>query len=154
MTMTSRARRKLQRFMLIAISSVVVAIAVILLLFAMQDKIVFFRTPTEIVQGEVDPGIKVRVGGLVEAGSVVRTNQTVTFGITDGASKFTASYDGVLPDLFREGQGVVIEGALGTDGKFKADTLLAKHDENYIPKEVADALKEQGVWQGDGAPES
>ena len=95
-------------------------------------------------------GTRIRLGGLVEEGSVVRGEGTrVRFAVTDTAETVPVTYDGVLPDLFREGQGVVTEGTLMPDGTFVADTVLAKHDENYMPKEVADALKEQGVWQGE-----
>ena len=147
--MRTRAQRKQQRLILILVSGAIFALAVSLILFALKDQIVYFRTPTEVFMGIVDQGVKVRIGGLVETGSIVRTDDTVVFGVTDEVHRFTASYTGILPDLFREGQGVVIEGVLGADGHFTADTILAKHDENYVPKEVADALKEQGVWKGD-----
>ena len=150
--MTPQAKRKQQRFLLISICGVIIAIATALMLFAFSSQIVFFRTPTEIVTGEVSPGTKVRVGGLVEAGSIVRNGDIVTFNISDGANYVRASYDDILPDLFREGQGVVAEGALDDSGVFVAQKVLVRHDENYIPKEVADALKEQGVWRGDGTP--
>ena len=150
--MTPQAKRKQQRFLLISICGVVIAIATALMLFAFSSQIVFFRTPTDIMTGEVSPGTKVRVGGLVEAGSIVRNGDIVTFTISDGANRVQASYDDILPDLFREGQGVVVEGALDLNGQFVAENVLAKHDENYIPKEVADALKEQGVWKGEGPP--
>lgn len=149
MTLKTRTARKQQRFLLIVISGAVFAFAIALILYALNDQIVYFKTPTEIVQGVVEPGVKVRVGGLVETESILRDGDTVSFGITDQAHRFTASYTGILPDLFREGQGVVIEGVLQADGHFIADTVLAKHDETYIPKEVAEALKEQGVWKGD-----
>jgi cytochrome c-type biogenesis protein CcmE len=86
----------------------------------------------------------------VENGSVARSGSDVKFTVTDGAHKVPVSFKGLLPDLFREGQGVIAEGALGADGIFFADTVLAKHDENYMPKEVADALKKQGTWKGEG----
>ena len=153
MSLKSRQARKNKRLVLIAVAGSVFALAVGLVLFALNDQIVFFRTPTEIVSGAVEPGTKVRVGGLVEEGSIVRNGQTVSFGVTDTGGTFTAIYDRILPDLFREGQGVVIEGMLRPDGQFEATNVLAKHDENYIPAEVAEALKEQGVWKGDGTPD-
>jgi cytochrome c-type biogenesis protein CcmE len=96
----------------------------------------------------VAPGARIRLGGLVAAGSVVRgDNLNVRFTVTDGKSEMPVTYHGILPDLFREGQGVVTEGVLGTDGVFTADNVLAKHDERYMPKEVADALKRSGHWK-------
>jgi cytochrome c-type biogenesis protein CcmE len=123
--------------------------AVLLVMTALRDKIVFFYTPTEIVaEGKAKPGERVRIGGLVKEGSIVRDGEKVSFVVTDTEKDLPVTYVGILPDLFREGQGVVSEGMIGGDGIFAADTVLAKHDENYIPKEVADALKDKGVWQG------
>ena len=104
--------------------------------------------PTELAAKQLAPGTRVRVGGLVKDGSLVRgAGKQVTFAITDtGEKDVSVTYDGSLPDLFREGQGVVAEGALGDKGIIKADNVLAKHDERYMPREVADALKKQGVW--------
>ena len=150
--MTPQARRRQQRALLIVVCGVIVAIATALILYAMSNQITFNRTPTQILAGEVTPGTKIRVGGLVEKGSVQRSGDIVTFSITDGVNRVPATYDDILPDLFREGQGVVAEGSLNSEGLFVADRVLARHDENYIPKEVADALKEQGVWRGDGTP--
>ena len=150
--MTPQARRRQQRALLIVVCGVIVAIATALILYAMSNQITFNRTPTQILAGEVAPGTKIRVGGLVEKGSVQRSGDIVTFSITDGVNRVPATYDDILPDLFREGQGVVAEGSLNSEGLFVADRVLARHDENYIPKEVADALKEQGVWRGDGTP--
>ena len=150
--MTPQARRRQQRALLIVVCGVVVAIATALILFAMSSQITFNRTPTQIAAGEVQPGTKIRIGGLVEQGSVQRDGDVVSFSITDGVNRVPATYDDILPDLFREGQGVVAEGALDASGLFVAERVLARHDENYIPKEVADALKEQGVWRGDGTP--
>lgn len=150
--MTPQARRRQQRALLIVVCGVVVAIATALILFAMSSQITFNRTPTQIAAGEVQPGTKIRIGGLVEQGSVQRDGDVVNFSITDGVNRVPATYDDILPDLFREGQGVVAEGALDASGLFVAERVLARHDENYIPKEVADALKEQGVWRGDGTP--
>lgn len=138
---------------MIATAGGILAIAAGLVLFALSDRIVFFNSPSDVVQGGAVPGERIRLGGLVEEGSVVRTNGSlITFRITDTGNSVNVVFDGILPDLFREGQGVVTEGSLGADGVFVADTVLAKHDETYMPKEVADALKEQGVWQGDDAP--
>lgn len=150
--MTPQAKRRRQRLLLIVICGIVVTIAMTLILYAMSNQIAFNRTPTQIAAGEVEVGTKIRIGGLVEQGSVIRDGDIVTFSITDGVNRIPASYDDILPDLFREGQGVVAEGALDTSGVFVAQKVLARHDENYIPKEVADALKEQGVWRGDGTP--
>ncbi len=126
-------------------------LAVGLVLFALEDSIVFFYSPSDIVEKKIKPGQRIRLGGLVEEGSVKRgENTTIQFTVTDTAKTISVMYTGVLPDLFREGQGVVTEGKLGSDGVFIADSVLAKHDENYMPPEVADALKKQGVWQGEG----
>jgi cytochrome c-type biogenesis protein CcmE len=128
--------------------AVVHGIAASLVLFAMRDSIVFFYGPTEITQKNIAPGTRFRVGGLVENGSVVKSaGQNVSFSVTDGNQTVKVAYRGQLPDLFREGQGVVAEGVLTAPGQFKADSVLAKHDENYMPKEVADTLKKQGHWQ-------
>jgi cytochrome c-type biogenesis protein CcmE len=131
---------------------VVLGVAVGLVLFAMRDSIVFFYSPSEVAEMRIAPGQRFRLGGLVEAGSVVRGEGTsVRFVITDQAKTLPVTYVGVLPDLFREGQGVVAEGVLEPDGVFHADNVLAKHDENYMPPEVAKKLKAQGVWRGDDA---
>jgi len=144
--------RKQKRLTLIAAAGSVLAVAVGLVLFALSDQIVFFRTPTDLAEGRVPAGERVRLGGLVVDGSVVRSvDDAVRFSVTDTANDVPVTYVGILPDLFREGQGVVTEGVLGPDGLFRADTVLAKHDETYMPKEVADALKAQGVWQGSEA---
>src|SRR6202521_118760 len=140
--------RKQRRFAVIAGGVGVLAVAVLLVLFAMKDSIVFFNSPTDLVEKHVAPGARVRLGGLVKSGSVIRgDNFGVRFAVTDGNKEIAVTYRGALPDLFREGQGVVAEGALDGAGLFRADTILAKHDENYMPKEVADALKKQGHWK-------
>ena len=148
-----RFTRKQRRLTLIASAGAVLCLAAGLVLFAMRDTIVFFYGPTEIVEKGVQPGTRMRLGGLVETGSVQRSGgQRVTFGVTDGKTSIKVGYDGLLPDLFREGQGVVTEGVFEGAGRFKADSVLAKHDETYMPREVADALKKQGHWQaGSGA---
>jgi cytochrome c-type biogenesis protein CcmE len=119
-------------------------------LIALEDSIVFFNSPTDLVEKHIKPGQRMRIGGLVKEGSVSRSdNLAVRFEVTDGTSTLTVAYQGLLPDLFREGQGVVAEGALDANGTFRADSVLAKHDETYMPKEVAEALKKQGHWQED-----
>ena len=142
--------RRQRRLVLIGGGLGVLAIAAALVLSALRDSIVFFNTPTDLAEKHVQPGARIRLGGLVTAGSVVRgDNLSVRFEVTDGNRAVPVAYQGILPDLFREGQGVVAEGALDGTGVFKADTVLAKHDENYMPKEVADALKKQGHWKDD-----
>ena len=129
----------------------VLALAAILVLSALEDSVVFFYSPSKVAEGGLVEGQRFRLGGLVAEGSVKRGEGTkVGFAITDTLKTYTVSFDGVLPDLFREGQGVS-EGHLGPDNVFIADTVLAKHDETYMPPEVAAALKEQGVKLGQGA---
>ncbi|ODT72240.1 MAG: cytochrome c biogenesis protein CcmE [Pelagibacterium sp. SCN 63-23] len=146
--------RKQKRLAVIAGLAIVVAIAAALVLTALRDQIVFFYSPSDLVERAVAPGQAVRLGGLVKDGSWVRQGQENTFVVTDGGMDVPARYVGILPDLFREGQGVVAEGSLGPDGIFQASNVLAKHDENYVPKEVVEALKAQGEWrpEGEGAP--
>jgi cytochrome c-type biogenesis protein CcmE len=148
--------RKQRRLVLIGTSLSVLAFAAALVLSAMRDSIVFFTSPTDVVEKQNKPGARLRSGGLVKPGSVARgDNLLVRFAITDGKTDISVHYQGIVPDLFREGQGVVVEGAVQPDGAFKADSVLAKHDERYMPREVADALKKAGRWQegsGQGAP--
>ncbi len=140
--------RKQKRLGVILGGLAILSIAAGLMLYAISDTIVFFFTPSEVAEKNVGAGQRIRLGGLVENGSVKKGNGTiVTFSITDKIKSMTVSYNGQLPDLFREGQGVVAEGAMNVDGSFIAETVLAKHDENYMPKDVADRLKEKGVWQ-------
>jgi len=142
--------RKQRRLSLIGAAFAVIAVAVALVLFALKDSIVFFNSPTELAEKQIKPGQRVRIGGLVKEGSVARGNNlAVRFEVTDGKSTVGVAYRGLLPDLFREGQGVVAEGALDAEGIFEADSVLAKHDESYMPREVADALKKQGHWMQD-----
>lgn len=144
MAMTRRQRR----LVLIGTALGVLGIAAGLTLTALRSSIVFFNSPTEVVQKQLKPGTRFRLGGLVVQGSVARPDAlSVRFDVTDGNQKIPVSYKGILPDLFREGQGVVTEGALDASGLFLADNVLAKHDENYMPREVADALKKQGHWK-------
>jgi len=140
--------RKQRRLVLISTCVAVLAIAVGLVLTALEDSIVFFYSPSEVAEKQIGPGQQFRLGGLVEKGSVKRgEGTTVQFAITDTTRSIKVRYTGVLPDLFREGQGVITEGKLKSDGTFSADSVLAKHDENYMPPEVAAALKKQGVWR-------
>ena len=140
--------RKRRRLILIGGALGVLAVAVGLMLNAFRDSIVFFNSPTDVAEKHIPPGTRIRIGGLVKAGSLVRGDDLkIRFDVTDGNSDIAVAYQGVLPDLFREGQGVVAEGALDSGGLFDADTILAKHDENYMPKEVADALKKSGRWK-------
>ena len=144
--------RKQRRLVLIGGSLTVLAIAAGLVLNALRDSIVFFSTPTMAAERKIQPGQRFRLGGLVQPGSLVRGEQLqVKFVITDGNATLPVTYTGILPDLFREGQGIVSEGALDASGVFKADTVLAKHDETYMPRDVADALKKQGHWKDEGA---
>lgn len=129
-----------------------VGVAAALVLYALSDKVTFFRTPSDVAEQKVKPGQRFRLGGLVAENSVKRGQGTkVEFGVTDTLKSLSVAYDGILPDLFREGQGVVAEGVLDANGVFVADTVLAKHDENYMPPEVAKSLKERGVKLGDDA---
>jgi cytochrome c-type biogenesis protein CcmE len=140
--------RKQRKLTIIGGALAVLAVAVGLVLNALRDSIVFFSTPTMVAEKHVAPGTRFRLGGLVQPGSLVRgDNLAVTFEVADGGAKLPVAFKGILPDLFREGQGVVAEGALDASGTFKADTVLAKHDETYMPKDVADALKKQGYWK-------
>jgi cytochrome c-type biogenesis protein CcmE len=144
--------RKQRRGVLIGVSLAILMTAVGLVLFALQDSIVFFHTPSDIAEKPVAPGQRFRLGGLVAAGSVKRgEGAKIDFVVTDTLKEIPVSYEGVLPDLFREGQGVVAEGKLTPDGHFVADTVLAKHDETYMPPEVAKALEAKGVKLGKGA---
>lgn len=143
--------RKQRRLTMIAAALAVLGIALGLVLVAMRDNIVFFYSPAEIVAKDVKPGTRLRLGGLVKAGSVERgADRLVSFVVSDGTSEVRVRYSGLLPDLFREGQGVVTEGVLEDAKSFRADSVLAKHDETYMPREVADALKKQGHWQDEG----
>ena len=147
--------RKQRRLTLIGVAGCVLAVALGLVLYAMNDTIVFFNSPADIQAKSVQPGTRIRLGGLVKEGSVQRgADQQITFEVMDAEAAIKVNYKGLLPDLFREGQGIVAEGILESASVFRADSVLAKHDENYMPREVADALKKQGHWQGeaDAAP--
>jgi cytochrome c-type biogenesis protein CcmE len=141
--------RKGRRLVILSVAGAVLSLSVGLVLLALQDQIVFFYSPSELAEKAIPEGTRFRLGGLVADGSLQRgPDGAVSFAITDTAETVPVSFHGLLPDLFREGQGVVAEGVLG-NGTFVADNVLAKHDETYMPREVADALKAQGVWQGD-----
>ena len=146
--------RKQRRLVTIAVIGGILIVAAFLVLNALNDSIVFFFGPSEVAQKHMAVGTRMRVGGLVKTGSVARDNKRVEFVVTDGEQDITIHYEGLLPDLFREGQGVVAEGHLGPNMTFKADSVLAKHDEKYMPREVADSLKKQGHWQGEGNSEA
>jgi cytochrome c-type biogenesis protein CcmE len=140
--------RKKRRLMLISSALTVLGLALGLVLFALRDNIVFFYGPSELAQKVPKAGQRLRIGGLVKQGSLERQgDQTVRFAVTDTKQDIEVTYRGMLPDLFREGQGVVAEGTLGADKVFHASSILAKHDERYMPRDVADALKKQGVWR-------
>jgi cytochrome c-type biogenesis protein CcmE len=142
--------RKQRRLTLIGVAGGIFAIALGLVLYAMNDTIVFFNSPADIQAKNVQPGTRFRLGGLVKEGTVRKSDdQQVTFEVMDAQGSIQVSYKGLLPDLFREGQGIVAEGVLENSSMFRADTVLAKHDENYMPREVADTLKRQGHWQGE-----
>lgn len=144
--------RKKRRLVLILSCGSVLTLAVGLILFAMSGSIVFFKSPSEIEAQAIPVGTRLRLGGLVQDGSLKRgPDQTIDFAVTDHGATIAVQYKGLLPDLFREGQGVVAEGVLEPGHRFRADTVLAKHDESYMPREVADALKKQGRWQEGGA---
>ena len=137
---------KSKRLVIIACIAALLGIAVMLVLGALRDNIVFFHTPSEISQSKLKSGQSLRLGGLVKDGSVEIEGMKSVFIVTDGTVDITVKYDNALPSLFREGQGVVTEGQI-ENGVFIAQNVLAKHDENYMPAEVAEKLKEQGVWQ-------
>lgn len=141
--------RKQKRLAVIAGGMSFIIAAVLLVMFAFGQSVAYFYMPADLEKTAVGPGTRIRLGGLVEEGSVVRgEGSTVKFSVTDGTATVPVTYVGILPDLFREGQGVVTEGKFEAGSTiFSADSVLAKHDENYMPKEVADRLKKDGVWQ-------
>ena len=143
--------RKKRRLYAVVAGMTVLGIAAALVLAAFEDNLVFFFSPTEMQTKQLAPGQVIRVGGLVEMESVKRLEDglTVRFVLTDTANTLPVRFTGVLPDLFSEGQGVIAEGSMGADGVFVARDILAKHDETYMPREVADAIKEAGHWQAE-----
>jgi cytochrome c-type biogenesis protein CcmE len=143
--------RKQRRLSVIAGLGAVVIVAFGLILLALRDQIVFFYSPSDIHEKAVAVGTPVRLGGLVKTGSWTHQGDRNDFIVTDGKSEMVTHYTGILPDLFREGQGVVIEGAMAGDGSFAATNVLAKHDEKYMPQALVDELKAKGEWQrGEG----
>jgi cytochrome c-type biogenesis protein CcmE len=141
--------RKQRRATFIGLAVGILGLAVFLVLFALRDTIVFFHTPKEVAEKQIPAGKRIRLGGLVADGSLKRgEGLTVTFAITDTAKTIPVSYTGILPDLFREGQGVVAEGRWTPGAAFEAERVLARHDETYMPREVAEALKQRGEWKG------
>ena len=138
---------KRRRLWLLIGSLGTLGVAAALVLSALNDNLVFFYSPTQVAEKSLGPDRRFRLGGLVEAGSVQKDGQVVRFTVTDTNKTIAVVYRGILPDLFREGQGVIAEGALGSDGVFAAREVLAKHDENYMPPEVAKAIKEAGQWK-------
>lgn len=141
--------RKRRRLYLVLAAMLILAGAAALVLGALQSEITYFYSPTDLAAGSAPAGRSIRLGGLVEEGSVARLDDGVTtsFRVTDLTNSVPVTYRGLLPDLFREGQGVVTEGSIGADGAFVAREVLAKHDENYMPREVTDALKKSGQWR-------
>ena len=140
--------RKQKRLSWIGVMGAVLAVAVGLVLYALSSKISFSLDPSELLAKNIAPGERIRLFGLVKEGSVVRgEGLLVKFELTDTANTVPVAFNNILPDLFREGQGIITEGSLNNDGVFVADTVLAKHDENYMPKEVAESLKEKGLWK-------
>ncbi|HWM84164.1 MAG TPA: cytochrome c maturation protein CcmE [Pseudolabrys sp.] len=140
--------RKQRRLTMIGAGLAVLALAVGLVLNALRDSIVFFNSPSDVIEKQMAAGTRIRLGGMVKDGSLVRgDNLQIRFTVTDGANDVAVSYQGIVPDLFREGQGVVAEGRIEPGHTFRADSILAKHDENYMPREVADALKKTGRWK-------
>jgi len=143
-------RARSQRLIMVAVAGVILVAAIGLALVALRDAIVLFYSPSEVAADYPGIGERIRIGGLVEEGSVERPAEGgANFVVTDGAATIRVTYSGSLPDLFREGQGVVAEGAFEPSGDFAASSVLAKHDETYMPPEVAEALRDSGVWQGE-----
>ena len=152
MSLLPKSRKARRRLMLVAMIAPVVALAAGLALWGMRDSISFFYTPSQAAAAKPAPGRAIQLGGLVAMGSVLKhSDGRVEFTVADRTATDRVVFQGDLPDLFREGQGVVAEGAYRPDGVFVAKRVLAKHDEKYMPREVAEALKKQGEWRGDGS---
>lgn len=147
----SKMRKRDQRLMIIGVAGAVLVLAATLTFAGLRDSVVYFVAPSELAE-KAQPGQRIRLGGLVVEGTVQRAGAIATFSVTDGATAVQVRYEGQLPDLFREGQGVVCEGRWQPGQAFEADRVLAKHDENYMPREVAEALKQRGDWKGEGRP--
>ena len=139
--------RKRRRLVAVLAGLAMLGVATVLVLLAFNDNLVFFYSPSDLKTKHVAEGRRIRIGGLVAMGSVARDGKRLDFRVTDGESTVPVTYTGVVPDLFREGQGVVVEGKLDRAGLVEADSVLAKHDEKYMPREVVDALKKSGHWQ-------
>ena len=152
MSLLPKSRKARRRLLAVAVIAPVLAASTGLTLYALRDGVSFFYTPSQAKAAELAPGRPMRLGGLVQPGSVVKTADGVVFTVADQAGSIEVRYRGQLPDLFREGQGVVCQGVLEADGRFRASEVLAKHDENYMPREVVEGLKESGEWRGGGAP--
>lgn len=145
-------RRRDQRLMMIAAAGAVLVVAMTLTLAGLRNSVVYFVAPSELAE-KAEPGRRLRLGGLVVEGTLQRNAEgAVSFAVTDGATQVNVHYSGLLPDLFREGQGVVAEGTWRPGQAFEAERVLAKHDENYMPREVAEALKARGEWKGPARP--
>ena len=141
-----KSLKKRRRVQVLSLAGVSLALVLVLLWFLPDDSFQFFRSPTEVVDAPPPPNERFRIGGLVEEGSIVRgQGEQVSFSVTDGGATVPVVYTGILPDLFEEGQGMVAQGNY-INGQFEAVEILAKHDETYMPSEVVDALKEQGVY--------
>ena len=152
MALLPKSRKARRRLTLVAVAAPILALAAGLSLYAMGDAAVFFYSPAQAQEKSVPAGRTIRLGGLVEMGSVKKTpDGTVFFAVTDKRVTDRVLYKGDLPDLFREGQGVVAQGAFDKAGVFEAREVLAKHDERYMPKEVSDALKKSGEWRPDSS---
>jgi len=153
MVSARRLKPKHRRLIMVGLSLATLAVAAVLILRALNENLVFFYSPTMVAEKRPAPEQRFRIGGLVEEGSVRKSDGQASFRITDGAHTISVVYAGALPDLFREGQGIVANGALNREGVFRASEVLAKHDENYMPPELADALKKSGLWkEGEPAP--
>lgn len=146
-------RPKHQRLVLVALAVVALLAAALLAMWGLKDRAAYFYTPADIAAGKAAPGKAMRLGGMVEEGSIERgaDGVSIRFVVTDGDARTPVTFRGIVPDLFREGSGVVAEGQLQPGGTFTAETILAKHDERYMPREVVDALKKSGRWnEGEG----
>jgi cytochrome c-type biogenesis protein CcmE len=153
MAAARRLKPKHRRLIMVGLSLATLAVAAFLILRALNENLVFFYSPTMVAEKKPAPEQRFRIGGLVEEGSVQKRDGQASFRLTDGAHTISVVYAGALPDLFREGQGIVANGALNREGVFRASEVLAKHDENYMPPEVAEALKKSGRWkEGEPAP--
>jgi len=146
--------RKQRRLLVVVVGLSLFGAAVAMVLAAFSSDLVFFYSPSDLIARDIAPGQRIRLGGVVERHTLVREDggKTVAFRVTDGRTNIAVTYTGILPDLFREGQGVVAEGELLPDGMFAATTILAKHDAKYMPPEVAEALKKAGRWKEGSLP--